>query len=262
MSIVPDVRFYFDNPYVDLNVVYGQGGEFYSQAQLVRQSKNSIREGGRPASPRGGGAFGYGNFFPDMKALDQLVPFKGRGAGGHAVWIRFPSSPLWSHMSVFPSRTYKKAHRHGPGVVIVIPDGKGFSVMWPEGKERLVIPWHEASVFVRPDRWFHQHFNVSGLPSRYLAFPLPKGPECLQRKGGGQGKGPDRISQRRPVDQRKICRGTGEERTENPYARGGPIRIKISSGAMMRHKRLCDENRYSFTGQTRRTLRVYRAIDQ
>jgi len=182
MSIVPDINFYFDNPYVDLNVVYGQEGDFYSQAKLLRPSKTSNRAGGRQASPGGGGAFWFGNFFPDMKAWDQLVPFRGRGAGGHAVWIRFPSSPLWSHMSVFPSRTYKKAHRHGPGVVIVIPGGEGFSVMWPEGKERVVIPWHEASVFVPPDRWFHQHFNVSGLPSRYLAFHSPRGLNAYSEK--------------------------------------------------------------------------------
>ncbi len=39
MSIVPDVRLYFDNPYVDLDVVYGQDGESYSQAKILRQSK-------------------------------------------------------------------------------------------------------------------------------------------------------------------------------------------------------------------------------
>ena len=33
-----------------------------------------------------------------------------------------------------------------------------------------MIPWHEASVFVPPNRWFHQHFNVGGTPARYLAL--------------------------------------------------------------------------------------------
>jgi oxalate decarboxylase/phosphoglucose isomerase-like protein (cupin superfamily) len=133
----------------------------------------AVEEGG-PAGPRGG-QYWYGNFFPNMRAWDQLVPFRGRGAGGHVVWVRFPNSPLGGHMSVFPARTYKKAHRHGPGFVIVIPAGEGYSVMWPEGKEKVVIPWHEASVFVPPNLWFHQHFNVGEAPARYLAMSPPRG---------------------------------------------------------------------------------------
>ena len=43
--------------------------------------------------------------------------------------------------------------------------------MWPGEKgERVIIPWHEASCFVPPFRWFHQHFNVSTNPDRYLAI--------------------------------------------------------------------------------------------
>ncbi len=69
-------------------------------------------------------------------------------------------------MAVFPALTYKKAHRHRPGAVITILAGEGYSVMWQEGKEKVVIPWHEDSVFVPPDRWFHQHFNTSSSPTR------------------------------------------------------------------------------------------------
>jgi hypothetical protein len=77
-------------------------------------------------------------------------------------------------MSVFPAQTYKKAHRHGPGILIVIPAGEGFSVMWPEGQEKVFIPWHEGSVFVPPNRWFHQHFNLGEAPARYLALHAPR----------------------------------------------------------------------------------------
>ncbi len=54
--------------------------------------------------------------------------------------------------------------------------------MWPESKERVVIPWHEASIFVPPARWDYQHFNVSGLPSRYLAFHSPRGWNAYSEK--------------------------------------------------------------------------------
>lgn len=78
-------------------------------------------------------------------------------------------------MYVFQVKTYKKAHRHGPGRIIVIPTGEGYSVMWPEGEEKVVIPWHEASVFTPPEKWFHQHFNLGEGPARYLALhPLPQ----------------------------------------------------------------------------------------
>lgn len=170
MAIVPDPDFYFHNPYSGLDLVFSQGDEFYSEAKVIQASQGT----GAATGLDRGMAFWIGNFFPDMRAWDRLVPFRGRGAGGHVVWIRYPSSTITNHMSVFPARTYKKAHRHGPGVVIVIPEGEGYSVMWPEGKERVVVPWHEASVFVPPNRWFHQHFNIGSAPARYLAFHAPR----------------------------------------------------------------------------------------
>jgi hypothetical protein len=45
--------------------------------------------------------------------------------------------------------------------------------MWEEGKEKVVVPWHEASCFVPPNKWFHQHFNAGGEPARYLALHPP-----------------------------------------------------------------------------------------
>jgi mannose-6-phosphate isomerase-like protein (cupin superfamily) len=165
MTLIPDAEFFFKNFNFDPDVMYGEaGGGFYSEAKLVRQAGDSERR-----------SFWHGNFFPDMRAWDKLIPFKGRGAGGHVVWVRFPRSPLWNHMSVFPSKTYKKAHRHGPGTLVVIVAGEGYSFMWPEGKEKVHIPWREESCFVPPNRWFHQHFNLGGAPARYLAFHAPKG---------------------------------------------------------------------------------------
>lgn len=169
MTMNPDPDFFFNNPYVGQDLLGRTEEEFYSEAKVLKPV-----EGASAPGLSAGMAFWVGNFFPDMRAWDQLVPFKGRGAGGHVVWIRYPTSLMTNHMSVFPAQSYKKAHRHGPGVVIIIPSGEGFSVMWPEGEEKVFIPWHEGSVFVPPNRWFHQHFNVGSAPGRYLAFHAPR----------------------------------------------------------------------------------------
>jgi len=167
LQAVPEPSF-FVNSRADAGADGRLSARLFSEAKAIAQSDEAA------AGPRGG-VFWFGNFFPNMRAWDNLVPFKGRGAGGHVVWVRFPDSPMTAHMSVFPARTYKKAHRHGPGFVIVIPSGEGFSVMWPEGHEKIVIPWQEASVFVPPNRWFHQHFNLGSAPARYLAMHPPRG---------------------------------------------------------------------------------------
>ncbi len=164
LSAVQDPQFFFNNPYQGPDVL-AQDGEFYSEAKQVQDSDKWNVWNRR--------IYWYGNFFPDMALWDKLDDNKTRGAGGSSVFIDFPGSELSCHMSVFASRTYKKAHRHGPGRVIVIPAGEGYSIMWEEGKEKIVVPWREASVLVPPNKWFHQHFNAGGTPARYLALHPP-----------------------------------------------------------------------------------------
>lgn len=136
--------------------------QFYSEARSQQSQANASTAN-----------YWIGNFFPDLRAWDRLDTMAFRGAGGRAVHMTFPGSPMSAHMSVFPSGTYKKGHRHGPGYFIVIPAGEGYSIMWPEGGEKVIVPWHEASCFVPPSRWFHQHFNVSEGFNRYLAIHPP-----------------------------------------------------------------------------------------
>jgi oxalate decarboxylase/phosphoglucose isomerase-like protein (cupin superfamily) len=163
LSIVQDPEMWLKEPPRAREDFLSRLGEFYSEAKVITQSAQR-RALGRQYN------FWYGNFFPDMRAWDKLDPLTGRGAGGRSVQIQFPGSQMSCHMSVFPPLTYKKAHRHGPGRVIVIPAGEGYSILWEEGKDKLVVPWHEGSMFVPPEKWFHQHFNVGGGPARYLAL--------------------------------------------------------------------------------------------
>lgn len=168
MSVIDDPDFYFNNPGSIRSNFEGQE-DFYSEATEAPVDEHQQRDQAHAGAPERG-AYWYGNFFPDMAAWDKLAVYRRRGGGGHTVRVAFPNSQLRAHMSVFPARTYKKGHRHGPGRVIIIPGGEGYSIMWEEGKDKVVVPWHEASLFVPPDRWFHQHFNTGGIPGRYLAM--------------------------------------------------------------------------------------------
>jgi hypothetical protein len=38
------------------------------------------------------------------------------------------------------------------------------------GEDKEFVSWEGGSVFVPPNRWFHQHFNVGAGPARYLAL--------------------------------------------------------------------------------------------
>jgi oxalate decarboxylase/phosphoglucose isomerase-like protein (cupin superfamily) len=163
MSVVQDPDWFFAPQYQPSDKWRPVDTEFYSEAKVIA-GKDDFDTGGRQRN------IWYGNFFPDMRAWDKLDPLTTRGAGGHAVFIQFPNTEMSCHMSVFPAQRYKKAHRHGPGRVIVIPAGEGYSILWEEGQEKVVVPWQEGSVFVPPEKWFHQHFNVGGTPARYLAL--------------------------------------------------------------------------------------------
>jgi hypothetical protein len=169
MSVVTDPGFFLNNPYVRPSRTSG-ADDAYSEARTIPGGEGYRWINGQ----RGPGvAYWYGRLFPDLLAWDRLDTNSERGAGSKSVRIQFAGTDMSAHMSVFGSRTYKKAHRHGPGRAILIPGGEGYSVMWPEGKEKVVVRWQEGSMFVPPNRWFHQHFNLGAAPARYLAIHPP-----------------------------------------------------------------------------------------
>src|SRR5207249_5631375 len=99
MSVVPDTDLLFNNPARNANRLDGSAdGEYYSTARAVPRAS----AGGRVAETW------VGNFFPDMRAWDQLVPFYGRAAGGTTVFVEFPRSPMTAHMSVFAPHSHMK----------------------------------------------------------------------------------------------------------------------------------------------------------
>ncbi len=109
------------------------------------------------------------NFVADAVSL-PLIAAKERGAGGGHIRFSMAKGSMNSHISQFPTATYKKGHLHGPGAHVIILSGEGFSLMWPEGEEPRRYEWKAGSLIVPPNMWFHQHFNTGSEPARYLAF--------------------------------------------------------------------------------------------
>lgn len=109
------------------------------------------------------------NFIPDVRNF-KMLEWNERGGGGRNVRFELSDNTMGAHISEFSLGTYKKAHRHGPGAHIIILDGKGYSLMWPDGEKKLRFDWKAGSIVVPPEMWWHQHFNVGKTPARYLAL--------------------------------------------------------------------------------------------
>ena len=109
------------------------------------------------------------NFVADAVNL-PLISAKERGAGGGHIRFSMAKGSMNSHISQFPTATYKKAHAHGPGAHVIIMSGSGYSLMGPDIDNLNRYEWQEGAMIVPPNMWFHQHFNTGTTPARYLAF--------------------------------------------------------------------------------------------
>ena len=114
MAVIPSVDYFFNNPKVEpeRDMLDPANGDVYSEAKFVER-------GGRSSG------FWMSNFFPDLKAWDKLHSMQARGGGGARCTLPFPNTSTRIGLPTMPVGVYKKAHRHGPGIVIVIPGGEG-----------------------------------------------------------------------------------------------------------------------------------------
>jgi len=103
----------------------------------------------------------------------ELHTWVERGAGGANIAFVLADGTMHAHTSEIPVARYKKGHRHGSGVHIWAVTGSGYSLLWFEGDEEVLeIPWTHGWLYAPAEQQFHQHFNTSHQPARYLAISL------------------------------------------------------------------------------------------
>src|SRR5205085_9799320 len=164
------------------------------------------------------------NFVADAVNL-PLISAKERGAGGGHIRFNMAKGSMNSHISQFPIGTYKKGHCHGPGAHVIILNGEGYSLMWPEGEEPRRYEWQAGSLIVPPNMWLHQHFNTGPTPARYLAFKLGSQRNAQgvmmcwisKRLGGGQLDYADESSRVREMFAEALVRHGLKPRMEEAY---------------------------------------------
>ncbi|MEA2640838.1 MAG: hypothetical protein QOF51_2232 [Chloroflexota bacterium] len=162
MSLTPNPAFFFDNPSLEPDVDLFAGEGSFSEAKFVQNAGRS--RGTWVAS-----------FFPDLMAWDKTRASEAFAPGSESLGYCFPNvTSLRMGGHVLATGTYKRAHYHGEGAVIVIPGGEGMSAMWPvpgAGDDPMVVVhWQEGSMFGPPNLWYHMHANVGATPARYITL--------------------------------------------------------------------------------------------
>jgi mannose-6-phosphate isomerase-like protein (cupin superfamily) len=112
------------------------------------------------------------NFVPDIRSFTLIERIGNRAIRDvHRVFM-MANNQMAMHCSEFETGTYKKAHRHGVGAHVIVLSGTGYSLLWREGEEQQKVDWQDGSVLSPREQEYHQHFNTSPEPARYLAVRL------------------------------------------------------------------------------------------
>ncbi|MGH7827745.1 MAG: cupin domain-containing protein [Candidatus Binatia bacterium] len=151
MNLLNDQNFIFNCPYIFQSRYNGEADYFRGEGTYYQERIWDV------------------NFIANLHEL-KLKESEERGRGNRTTIIEIGCSPLIAHMSQFSVGRYKKAHRHAAGAQIIILEGEGYSLLWPEGTKPKRCEWKPNSIIAPPDQWFHQHFNTSTSETRYLAI--------------------------------------------------------------------------------------------
>ncbi|MBI4200374.1 MAG: cupin domain-containing protein [Chloroflexi bacterium] len=151
MNFSPDHDFIFNNPKAFLHIYSSQDDYFSSDGKAIT------------------GRVWQSNFIADVRSF-SMETMRFRGAGGSNRIFSMNSTHWKAHISQFPSGTYKKAHRHGPGAHLITLEGSGYTLEWNWGKQVVEFPWKDGTCYTALNNFWHQHFNTGSKPVLYVAI--------------------------------------------------------------------------------------------
>ena len=187
LDLYHNAEFIFDNDFVFRDRYDNQPDYF-----TVNQSKMKIAGSAATFGEGEKGAVGVldTGLIPNINEI-QLFVAKARGLKNKSAEVILSDNSMQSHVSEFEMGTYKRAHRHGPGSHVLALGGVGYSLMWTnvpkysEAPKQVRVDWEDGTLFVPPDRWFHQHFNTGATPAKYMATTWIGGKYWVKALGGG-----------------------------------------------------------------------------
>ncbi len=187
MDLYHNADFIFDNEFVFRD-------RYNNQPDYFTTNESKMRIAGSAATFGEGekGAVGVldTGLIPDINTI-QLFAAKSRGIKNKSAEVILSDNSMQSHVSEFETGTYKRAHRHGPGSHVLVLGGMGYSLMWTDvpqyskAPKKIRVDWKEGTLFVPPDRWFHQHFNAGGTAAKYMATTWIGGKYWVKGMAGG-----------------------------------------------------------------------------
>jgi hypothetical protein len=187
MDLFHSAEFIFDNDFAFRDRYDREPGYF-----TVNASKMKIAGSAATFGEGEKGAVGVldTGLVPDVNGI-ELFEARARGLKNKSAEIVLSDNSMQSHLSEFEVGTYKRAHRHGPGSHVLALGGVGYSLMWTsvprysEAPKQVRVDWKDGTLFVPPDRWFHQHFNAGETAAKYMATTWIGGKYFVKGMGGG-----------------------------------------------------------------------------
>ncbi len=166
--------FIFDNDYVFTERFDGRKDYFSPKPAAFYPTVPRQRA---PVYVQGHHSHSIVNYVPNAWKA-PLYP-AGQGVEDYDNHFSMARNTMALHVEQFPTGTYERCHRHGPGSTIILLDGNGFSLLWPpeigttpfkDGKQSQVqlAEWKEGTLLVPPLQWYHQHFNSGKTPARFV----------------------------------------------------------------------------------------------